>query len=135
VSHDDSLLANYHPACPLILYSCSVYTGRTTKFGNDPGAEQNSISDCYVKPGFGIYFSNTSSWTVPEGTTVPTDKIPEDESIKVMECPAGYYGPGGIAANTLNSLCMKCAPGSSAAAGSTTAADRSGGSASCKRCT
>jgi hypothetical protein len=101
--------------------------GRTTKFGNDPGAEQNTIDDCYVKPGFGLFFSNTSSWSIPEGVTVSTNKIPVDESIKVMECPVGYYGPGGIASNTLNSLCIKCAPGSAAAAGSTSAADCAGG--------
>lgn len=105
--------------CSLIIWRA----GRTTKFSDNPGAEQDSIDDCYVKPGFGLFFSSSSSWAVPGGLTLPTDKIPDDSSIKITECPAGYYGPGGIAAGTLNSLCIKCAAGSFAASGSTTAAD------------
>jgi hypothetical protein len=82
----------------------------TTPDSTSPSTNQASIDNCFVRPGFGMYFRNNLAdpWERPAGTTVPANTT--DTTFDVLECPAGYYGSGGNSSNP-NTLCLKCAAG------------------------
>lgn len=42
-----------------------------------------------VEAGYGMFFNETKSWTVPAGVTLPTDKIPAGPGILVLQCAMG----------------------------------------------
>lgn len=39
--------------------------------------------------GFGVFFSDSNSWTVPAEVPLPVDQIPSDVNVQVLQCPAG----------------------------------------------
>lgn len=98
-------------------------TGRSTD--NIP-ALQRLITDCWVKPGFGVVNSTANS---TDAFNPNTDGMSNETLVQlpVLECPIGYYGPG----KSVGAECIACAPGSSTEAPGATSADQcTGGHAS-----
>jgi hypothetical protein len=92
--------------------------GRTTA---DSPAQQRFVTECFVKPGFGVV-NSTSNGT--DAFNPDTNLTPEElANLPVLECPVGYYGAG----NEAGSKCVQCPSGSSTLeAASTSAASCSG---------
>jgi len=92
--------------------------GRTTA---DSPAQQRFVTECFVKPGFGVV-NSTSNGT--DAFNPDTNLTPEElANLPVLECPVGYYGAG----NGAGSKCEQCPSGSSTVeAASTSAASCSG---------
>lgn len=77
---------------------------RTT--ADDP-ALQAYIIHCIVIPGYGVVNSTankTDAFNIDTSAMDPYDQV----KLNVMECPVGYYGPGGGTGST----CIKCPCGS-----------------------
>jgi hypothetical protein len=93
--------------------------GRTTA---DDLALQLFITHCVVKAGAGVVDSainSTDAFNIDTTGFNDTQKV----SLPVLECPVGYYGPGGA----LDSHCTACPAGSSTLnPGATSASDCSG---------
>jgi len=78
--------------------------GRTT--ADDP-KQQRYITECLVKPGFGVV-NSTSNGT--DAFNPDTNVTPDQQAnMPVLECPVGYYSTGGDAATK----CQQCPAGSS----------------------
>uniref|UniRef100_A0A383W8R7 Tyrosine-protein kinase ephrin type A/B receptor-like domain-containing protein n=1 Tax=Tetradesmus obliquus TaxID=3088 RepID=A0A383W8R7_TETOB len=84
--------------------------GRTTLYQPGNGAFQDSIEDCIVPPGSGIYNGNdTNPWS-------PTD--PTNPNTPAKECPIGFYSSNDTLAT--DNKCKACPDnGSTTAPGST----------------
>ena len=74
--------------------------GRTT--ADDP-KQQRLITECIVKPGFGVVNSTSN------GTDAFNPDTSGNTTLPVLECPVGYFGLGGAA----DSKCELCPAGSS----------------------
>jgi len=96
--------------------------GRTTL---DSASAQAVITDCFVKPGFGVVDSNRNQTDAFDINTSALNAT-QLASLPVLECPMGYFGQG----NTTGAKCVLCTAGSTTeGSGSTTATD-----CSCKCC-
>lgn len=93
--------------------------GRTT---DSVLALQRLITDCWVKPGFGVVNSTANS---TDAFNPNTDGMSNETLVQmpVLECPIGYYGPG----KSVGAECIACDVGSTTEApGATSAAECSG---------
>lgn len=93
-------------------------TGRTTE---DLAAKQRFITECLVRPGFGVVNSSSNGTDAfnPD-TDLPADGL---VALPVLECPVGYFSAGGA----LGAKCQRCPAGSSTeGTGSTDASACSG---------
>ena len=90
--------------------------GRTTL---DDVMAQRLISDCIVAPGFGVVNSTSNSTDAFNPNTTDSG----NNTLPVLECPVGYYGPGGAS----DSKCIACPAGTTTTApGSSNATQCSG---------
>lgn len=80
--------------------------GRTTA---DNSALQRLVTDCYVKPGFGLV-SSTGNTTDGTGFITDGSQLTSDAAVllSVLECPIGFWGAG----LTVSATCVKCPLGS-----------------------
>jgi hypothetical protein len=78
--------------------------GRTTYDDHDL---QATITDCLVRPGFGVTNSSAAGLAAfAVNTAILTAQM--QASLVVLECPVGYYGVGGA----VDSTCTQCPCGS-----------------------
>jgi len=89
--------------------------GRTTK---DDVALQRLDTDCEVVPGYGVVNSTANSTDAfnPDTTNSTADNLAD---LPVLECPVGFYGPGGA----VGSKCIACPAGSTTEASGSTSSD------------
>lgn len=96
-------------------------SGRTTA---DDTAAQRLITDCFVKPGFGVASSHTNSTDAFNIDTTGLDNA-TIIALPVLECPVGYFSGG----HAVDTKCTQCPAGSTTqAVGSTSVTDCNGGS-------
>ena len=77
--------------------------GRTTE--DNPG-KQRFVTECLVRPGFGVVNSTNNTDAFNPNTELPLDQL---VNLPVLECPIGWFGVGGDA----GSKCQQCPAGSS----------------------
>jgi hypothetical protein len=96
---------------------CSA--GRTT---TNSTAQQRLVTDCFVKPGFGVVNSTLNS-TDAFNFNATKLAAAQQALLPVLECPLGYYGLG----NNVAGKCTPCPTGSTTQApGSTNVSDCNG---------
>eukprot|EP00775_Hariotina_reticulata_P006511 gene6511-6738_t len=92
-SANNQTLDDYQGLCP---------PGRTTLYIAGNGTFQNTIDDCLVIPGHGVFSSTAAN---------PWNPITRSPSLSAQPCPLGFYSVGdatnGI--QTQNPVCQKCA--------------------------
>ncbi|KAF8072349.1 hypothetical protein HT031_000008 [Scenedesmus sp. PABB004] len=101
--------------------------GRTTLYEPGNGTLQDSITDCIVPAGSGLYDGNSTDPWNPSGNTTNTGAKP---------CPVGYYSAGGASA-----LCLPCGDANSTMGVGSTTCDscasgfgKASGSSTCELC-
>jgi hypothetical protein len=75
--------------------------GRVTAYVPGDGSFQNSLSDCKVPPGHGVYSADADNAYAPTVRTA---------SLKAEKCPMDYFSAGDTeqGQRTRNPTCMKC---------------------------
>jgi hypothetical protein len=74
---------------------------RITAYVPGDGSCQNSITDCKIPPGYGVFSADANN---------PFEPTTRTANLRAEKCPVGYFGAGDTAAGQLtrNTLCTKC---------------------------